>query len=543
MATTKHKEFGVSETDDFGEIVTFNTENLSDAVLIADEELKCLLSLLEELRENNEQLLNVLNEEKVPYLFRSKDLNRLVGTTESLKTKINIIAIVGPRLIDPRAESDYLIGLFKYAKHKDQVKEILKARAQILNSAMFNKASNSRPMLAADKSTPHTPTSSSPLAVGGRGGSGRGSGGRGGRGRGRGTPDRISKSNPATPRAGTTIVNSVDVNAAIEALFNEVDETDSSPNTPEASKLVLPLIGVTSPPPTKPTNTSPTLITKSPTSVPPAKSLDSGLTPGDGLQAETPKQFPVNSYRSPTSEKRMSVALQRSLSKSISDDTNVRMNRPPSLGSSSSGGSRERESAKRRDSRIQQALRPENQSTPENKTSEAATEYISTMHSAASSIFEQVPDSPSFVATINEINESGDSTEVETPVVLVANKFGFLKKKARNNCIKNWHTRYFELSYGKLCYYHSKEEAKEESKKVGDFSLAYASIKEQRPPDKSAKDGAGTAAPAATTVCVVFGSGEKDLELDAQSSIKANEWAQAIKDHSAYASGRAVSIV
>lgn len=533
MALKPQKEFGVSETDDFGEIVTFNTENLSDAVLIAEEELKCLISLLQELREDNAQLLNVLSEEKIPYLFRSKDLSRLVCTTESLKTKINIIAIVGPRLSDPRAQSDSLIGLFKYAKHKDQVKEILKARAQIINSAMFNKASNSRPMLSLDK-VPGTPTSSSPLAIGGRGGSGRGSGsGRGGRGRGRGTPDsRLSKSNPGTPRS--TSVSSVEgVNLATEAMSYPI-EPDSAPSTPNDVLLVLPVLGIGTP---SPDMGSPSL-TSSP-SVPPAKSLDSGLT-----SAETPKQFPINSYRSPTAEKRISIELQRSLSKSKSDE----LSRNPSIDGSSSVDSRG--TFKRRDSRIQQALHPEIRNSIETKSSDGATnENFSTESSAASSIFGRVSDGPAgVVSTINESRDSAATEESEpkplVEIIQIANKSGFLKKKARNNCLRSWHTRYFELSYGKLAYYHSKEEAKDESKKVADFSLAYASIKEhRRPVPNSAKDGAKGGEPTATTVCVVFGSGEKDLELDAQSSHKASEWAQAIKDHSAYASGRAVSIV
>lgn len=525
------KTYGEAETDDFGEIVTFNTENISDAVPITEEELKCLISLLEDLREENDQLLNVLNEEKVPYLFTSKDLVRLVATTESLKTKINLIAIVGPRLTDPRGESDYLIGLFKYAKHKDQVKEILKARAQILNAAMFNKGSNILAQLTIEKATP----SSSPLALGGRSGSGGRGSGRGGRGRGRGTPDssRISQSNPGTPRATSSNSHTLANGATLELSKDDLSETSST-----ISPIKMPDLSS----PEKPDN--PTPIEVAPVkNVPPAKSLDSGL-----MSAETQKQFPVNAYRSTATEKTISAdahaKLQRSLSRSISDDIG---NGPPgprpqsqSLGSGSSSGSGS--GMQRRNSRIMKALHPEALHT--------AAEYESGIETKS---WQDSPPNNNTQKTQlrSSINISIDSTATDdtngkdtVEVISITNKSGFLKKKARNNCIRNWHTRYFELSYGKLAYYHSKEEAKDENKKVGDFSLAYASIKEQPPAklDHGNSSGANSEG-APTTVCVVFGSGEKDLELDAQSRNKAAEWAKAIKEHSAYASGRAVSIV
>ena len=47
----------------------------------------------------------------------------------------------------------------------------------------------------------------------------------------------------------------------------------------------------------------------------------------------------------------------------------------------------------------------------------------------------------------------------------------------------------------------------------------------------------GTTGNGTTVVCITFGSGEKDLVLDAGTKEKAYEWLKAIKEHCSYASG------
>lgn len=69
---------------------------------------------------------------KTPYLFSSDNLIELMQITESVKTRLAIIQSVGPRLSDPKAKSEIIIGLFRYADEKKVAEDVLKARAQSL---------------------------------------------------------------------------------------------------------------------------------------------------------------------------------------------------------------------------------------------------------------------------------------------------------------------------------------------------------------------------------------------------------------------------
>jgi hypothetical protein len=94
----------------------------------------------------------------------------MLEITTSIKTKIQMIVQIGPRLSDPRAKTQQFLDLFRYSEEKNQVEEILKARNQAILSSQFSAASGGA----------------------GRGGAGRGGllggrgGGRGGAGRGSG---------------------------------------------------------------------------------------------------------------------------------------------------------------------------------------------------------------------------------------------------------------------------------------------------------------------------------------------------------------------
>ena len=61
----------------------------------------------------NEARIELLETEKLPFLFNSEQLAKFVQIPESIRTKINFISIVGPRLVDPRVKMDYFIGLFR----------------------------------------------------------------------------------------------------------------------------------------------------------------------------------------------------------------------------------------------------------------------------------------------------------------------------------------------------------------------------------------------------------------------------------------------
>jgi hypothetical protein len=88
---------------------------------------------------NNEDLLKFIEETIPPYLFHSDQLASLINVTTSIRTKISIIALIGPRLTDPKAKIPYFTGLFRYVDEKSAVEEILKARAQVLATGMFTR--------------------------------------------------------------------------------------------------------------------------------------------------------------------------------------------------------------------------------------------------------------------------------------------------------------------------------------------------------------------------------------------------------------------
>jgi hypothetical protein len=91
--------------------------------------------------------------------------------TTSLKTKMSIVSMIGPRITDPRQGVDKVQAVFRFAEDKTQIEEIFRSRTQALNGSLFT------------RSTTKVVT---PIG-GGRGGTGgRGTGGGIGGGRGRG---------------------------------------------------------------------------------------------------------------------------------------------------------------------------------------------------------------------------------------------------------------------------------------------------------------------------------------------------------------------
>jgi hypothetical protein len=115
---------------------TIKVENLSDCVMIPDDVNKKLFKKLQA-QEQNIDVLTILEEEKVPYLFTSEKLLLLVSCTESLKTKITMIRMIAPRLTDPKAKMDDFLGLFRFSEQKKAIEDALKARAASLNRGVF----------------------------------------------------------------------------------------------------------------------------------------------------------------------------------------------------------------------------------------------------------------------------------------------------------------------------------------------------------------------------------------------------------------------
>ena len=85
--------------------------------------------------------LRILEQEKTPYLFSSAQLAEILEITPSMKTRLAIIAMLGPRLIDPRAKVDYFLNLFRFSEEKERVQEVLKARTQFLSAGAYRQPS------------------------------------------------------------------------------------------------------------------------------------------------------------------------------------------------------------------------------------------------------------------------------------------------------------------------------------------------------------------------------------------------------------------
>lgn len=92
---------------------------------------------------NNQGILDILDTEKLPFLFTSAQLLQLLSLTPSVKTNVAIVLMIAPRLVDPRSLFDEILGHFRYAEYKSQVEDALKARIQSLNSSQFRKDSTS----------------------------------------------------------------------------------------------------------------------------------------------------------------------------------------------------------------------------------------------------------------------------------------------------------------------------------------------------------------------------------------------------------------
>lgn len=115
------------------------TENMSSAQPISPMQLDQLVKRLSAI-DKNEEIIRIVDEERTPYIFSSDNLIKLLEVTTSLKTKIAIIGLIGPRLMDPKEKTGYFTGLFRFVEDKNTVEEILKTRAQTLHSSTFSRS-------------------------------------------------------------------------------------------------------------------------------------------------------------------------------------------------------------------------------------------------------------------------------------------------------------------------------------------------------------------------------------------------------------------
>lgn len=74
---------------------------------------------------------------KQPYLFASYHLETLCGLTTSLKTKMEFIKQIGPRLLDPAASTSKFLDMFRFMEEKLVVEQILKDRNSTLSKSQL----------------------------------------------------------------------------------------------------------------------------------------------------------------------------------------------------------------------------------------------------------------------------------------------------------------------------------------------------------------------------------------------------------------------
>lgn len=93
-------------------------------------------------RENEDRLI-LLETLKEPYLFTSSNLEKIVNITVSLKTRMSMIGLIGPRLTDPNAKISTFTDMFRFSEEKKSVEDILKARTNTLNASQFKRCGSS----------------------------------------------------------------------------------------------------------------------------------------------------------------------------------------------------------------------------------------------------------------------------------------------------------------------------------------------------------------------------------------------------------------
>jgi len=145
-------------------VATVHVEaNVHDAKPITEQDLKDLIIGPLKAIESNEEKLASLSKWKEPYLFASSDLLTIcVEVTVSVKTRLEIINSLGPRLTDPKAKTKEILELFRFNEDKMAAEEVLRTRAHTLSATAMQQHDNLYPEDA---------------SAGGGGGGGRGGGG------------------------------------------------------------------------------------------------------------------------------------------------------------------------------------------------------------------------------------------------------------------------------------------------------------------------------------------------------------------------------
>lgn len=106
--------------------------------------------------------IQFLYDNKLPYLFTSDQLIDLISTVQSVKTKVSVVTLIGPRLVDPTARHNELLDLFRFSEEKEKVENVLKKRAMVIGAQRYS-VSRTRRSLGGRGASPNR------NSVGGRG--------------------------------------------------------------------------------------------------------------------------------------------------------------------------------------------------------------------------------------------------------------------------------------------------------------------------------------------------------------------------------------
>jgi hypothetical protein len=86
-----------------------------------------------------EKFLEILETQKVPFLFHSDEFLQILNLAEIPRVKLAVVHHLVPRLVDPKASLDQAVAMFRYADEKSQVEEEYKDRLQTVNASVFNR--------------------------------------------------------------------------------------------------------------------------------------------------------------------------------------------------------------------------------------------------------------------------------------------------------------------------------------------------------------------------------------------------------------------
>eukprot|EP01040_Poterioochromonas_malhamensis_P005516 gene5516-5925_t len=134
-----------------GEELNIKISTGIDSRPITPVETLDLITRLRVLQSEASRFLEFLDNYKNPYLFHSDDLLQMLALVESSKTKLSILNMIVPRLIDPKGSIDQVTAMFRFADEKSQVEELYKERMQIVNASLFKRIDKANNVLAAGR--------------------------------------------------------------------------------------------------------------------------------------------------------------------------------------------------------------------------------------------------------------------------------------------------------------------------------------------------------------------------------------------------------